>query len=119
MAKSKRIHLPNRYRDTNGLRVEAGEYDINDEALRGKGQYLVETRHAFVIDEPLLAQSEDAYEQPEVAEVAQEEPQEEPQEEAPEGEPELIEELDEAANEPDSEEEIEEESKPRRRSRSK
>lgn len=50
MAKVTRIYLPNRYRDTDGLRIEPGEYDINDDALRGKGQYLVDTRHAFVIE---------------------------------------------------------------------
>lgn len=55
MAKTTRIYLPNHYRDTNGLRIERGEYDIKDEALHGKGQYLVDTRHAFVVesaDEP-------------------------------------------------------------------
>lgn len=55
MPKVTRIHLPNRYRDTSGVLIERGEYNISDEALHGKGQYLVDNRHAFVIesvDEP-------------------------------------------------------------------
>jgi hypothetical protein len=55
-----KIRLPKDYRSADGVSIAPGEYDIKDKALHGKGRYLVETRHAEVIevDEPEVTPQE-------------------------------------------------------------
>lgn len=45
-----KIRLSNTYENVNRLRIPAGEYDIADAALCGLGQWLVDSRHAFVTE---------------------------------------------------------------------
>jgi len=46
-----RIYLPKFYQNTKGIRIQSGYYNIDDKALGGYGNYLVNTGHAILIDD--------------------------------------------------------------------
>ena len=46
------IYLPDFYQNTVGVQIQAGTYDIDDEDLRGLGEYLLETGHASEVKSP-------------------------------------------------------------------
>lgn len=43
------IHLAHFYQNANGVKIQAGVYDVNDKALNGLGKYLIQTEIATVV----------------------------------------------------------------------